>query len=301
MLGKNMVSGLGARAAFLLATVTLSGAVVHAVLSGAPGAEQQMPSYTQWLWAALGGDLGRSSQIRIGEEVTVLLAKSAGQSLRIILASLVFAMLGAAALTAIWTSRARPALRTLSRGLVYVLSASPVFLLAYWTLVGVNNGVASAIKEGWMQRPLWFPVPIDEGLARYVLAAVVLSTGSGTLMETARGLTHEVERLMRAEFILFARARGRPLIKHLGPALIGPVAGLTVNRLTSIFSGALVVEVIFNVPGLGRLTWDAALARDTRVLMGATLTWAVCFASARLIADLVQVASDPKRRSARWG
>ncbi len=300
MLGKNVALGLGARAAFLLATVALSGAVVHAVLSMAPGAEQQMPSYLQWVLAALQGDLGRSSQVRIGEEVTVLLVKSAAESLRIIVAALAFAMLGAAGLTALWTSRRRPALRTLSRGWVYVLSASPVFLLAYWTLVGVNNGVASAIKQGWLQRPMWFPVPIDEGLARYLLAAAVLATGSGTLMETARGFTHEVERLMRAEFILFARARGRPLIKHLGPALIGPVASLTVNRLTSIFSGALVVEVIFNVPGLGRLTWDAALARDTRVLMGATLTWAVCFAFARLVADLVQAASDPKRRSARW-
>ncbi|MEM7679148.1 MAG: ABC transporter permease subunit, partial [Myxococcota bacterium] len=115
-------------------------------------------------------------------------------------------------------------------------------------------------------------------------------------MEAARGLSAELDRVASTDFILFARASGRPLWRHVIPNLVGPMASLTVNRLIAIFGGSVVVEVIFNVPGLGRLTWDAALMRDAPVLLGATAVWATVYALGRLLAEIVSVVADPRLR-----
>lgn len=272
-------------------------AVVHRVLALAPGTREVLPELSAWFSGVLTGDLGESARYRIGASVTELLAQTAVESLIVVGLALVFSMLGASLLAWLWHARGFVRLGATSRGLTYVISASPAFLLAYWSQIGVNVSVASAVQAGWIDRPGWFPVPNEVGFVRYLLAALVLAIGSGMLMEAARSLSAEVERVLRADFVLFARAGGGPLYRHVLPNLLGPFASLTLNRLTALFGGAVVVEVVFNVPGLGRLTWDAALERDPAVLLGTTLLWALIYALSRLGSEVAATLADPRRRA----
>lgn len=276
-------------------------AVVHRVLALAPGTQDILPRLDTWAAGAVTGDLGESMKYRVGASVTELLAATATESLIVVGLALAFSVGGAGLLAWLWHARGFVRLGAASRGTTYVISASPAFLLAYWAQIAVNVSVASAVEAGWIDRPGWFPVPNEVGFVRYVLAGLVLAVGSGMLMEAARSLSAEVDRVLRADFVLFARAGGGPLYKHLVPSLLGPVASLTLNRLTALFGGAVIVEVVFNVPGLGRLTWDAALERDPALLLGTTLLWACIYALGRLGSEMVSMLADPRRRHAAGG
>ncbi|MEL7371578.1 MAG: ABC transporter permease [Myxococcota bacterium] len=283
-------------AGWLFAVAGLATCAVYGMLVGAPGAPDDLPSLGAWVGALFVGDLGFSSRYRTGAPVFELVLSAASESAAVVVLALVCALLGAAVLAWLWSSDRRPTTGAVARPLVYVLSASPAFLLAYWTVLFINGSTAAGMDAGWWTRPAWFPVPLSVGALRYLLAAVVLAVGSGVLMEAARGLSAELDRMLGADFILFARASGRPLWRHVAPNLVGPVATLAVNRLIAIFGGSVVVEVIFNVPGLGRLTWDAALLRDAPVLLGTTAVWAVLYATARLLAEISSVLADPRLR-----
>lgn len=278
-----------------LVTAGATGAV-YLILASAPGSENRIPSFGAWAAGVLRADLGESDHYRVGADVVTLVSHAAVESFRVVGLALLLSMTGGISIAATWWTRGRPALSTVTRVATYVLSASPAFLLAYWVQLSINASVHRLVREEIIPPPAWYPVPSDAGWPRYVLAAAVLATGSGMLMEAARSIHAEVERVLATDFVLFARASGRPLAAHLIPNLIAPMATLTLNRLTALFGGAVVIEVVFNVPGLGRLTWDAGLARDARLLLGAAVLWASLYGAARLIATAVLPLFDPRAR-----
>ncbi len=281
---------------WLFAVAGLASSAVYGILTLAPGTPKDLPPFAEWAGGLLQGDLGASTEYRPGESVATLIAAASFESAIIVVAALSLALVVAGVLAWWWSGQSRPRTAAATRGLTYVLSASPAFLLAYWALIIVNGTVAQGIERDWWGPPQWFPVPHQLGWISYLLASVVLAVGSGVLMETARGLSAELDRLLKADFVLFARAAGRPLWRHVGPSLVGPLVTLAVNRLSAIFGGAVIVELIFNVPGLGRLIWDAALARDANVLLGATVVWAMLYATTRLSVEAVVVMADPRAR-----
>lgn len=296
------MGGVGPRllrhALWLLLVVGAACAVVHRVLALAPGTQDILPGFGTWVARVLQGDLGESLRYRVGASVSELLLDTASESIVVVGLALAFSLTGAGLLAWIWQARGFVKTGAVTKALTYVVSASPAFLLAYWVQIGVNVSVASAIKAGWIDPPSWFPVPNDVGMMRYILAAAVLAVGSGMLMEAARSLSGEVQRILRSDFVLFARAGGESLFRHIVPSLLGPLFSLTLTRMTALFGGAVIVEVIFNVPGLGRLTWDAALERDPALLLGATLLWALIYALSRIASEIASTLADPRKRAA---
>lgn len=289
------------RALWLAAVVVGASGAVYVIVASAPGSRDSVPSFGAWVAGALHADLGQSDRYRIGADVVTLVGDAAVESFCVVGMALIISMAMGLAVAATWWSRGRPGLSRTTKVLTYVLSASPAFLLAYWVQFGVNASVYRMVRTELIDPPSWFPVPADEGGVSYVLAAAVLATGSGMLMEAARAIHAEVDRVLATDFILFARAGGRPLAPHLLPNLVAPMASLTLNRLTALFGGAVVIEVVFNIPGLGRLTWDAGLARDARLLLAAALVWAVLYGLARLLAVAVVPLFDPRVRAAAEG
>jgi peptide/nickel transport system permease protein len=67
--------------------------------------------------------------------------------------------------------------------------------------------------------------------------------------------------------------------------------------LASLFSGALIVELIFSIPGLGWLMLEAAVERDAPLLMGSTVISVSLLLVSILIADLLYAVADPRLRS----
>jgi peptide/nickel transport system permease protein len=97
-----------------------------------------------------------------------------------------------------------------------------------------------------------------------------------------------------------ARAKGLPervvIARHALRNALGPLATLVGIDLGVLLGGAVVVEVIFGWPGLGRELLQAILEVDLPLIVGAVMVGAIAIAAASLIVDLVQLWLDPRLR-----
>lgn len=102
------------------------------------------------------------------------------------------------------------------------------------------------------------------------------------------------------DFVLAARARGatpsQALWRHAFRNALLPMLTLTGLMLPGLLSGSVIIERIFAWPGLGRLYFDAVLARDYPVILGLTFCTAVMMLVATLLADIACAAADPRLR-----
>ncbi|MEU5867640.1 MULTISPECIES: ABC transporter permease [unclassified Nonomuraea] len=105
---------------------------------------------------------------------------------------------------------------------------------------------------------------------------------------------------LNENYVRTARSKGlseaRVVARHTLRNGLFPVITLLGMYLPALFSGALVVEALFNYPGMGQLFWQAALKRDFPILFGVTLIIAVATVLGALLADLLYAAVDPRVR-----
>lgn len=130
-------------------------------------------------------------------------------------------------------------------------------------------------------------------LALPLLTLTVARVGGVFLVARGSVLT-----TLGADFLTFARATGRSdravLFGHALPNSLLPVYTRFTMQLGSVVGGSVVVETVFSYPGLGRLIYDAALARDYPLLQGAFLVLTVTVLLANLVADLTYPLVDPR-------
>jgi len=152
----------------------------------------------------------------------------------------------------------------------------------------------------------WFPVagysPLEHGalqtLRSLLLPAVALGVvQSGLIARITRSAMLDV---LREPFILAGRAKGlaeRTVVwKHaLKNAMIPTVTIIGVS-FAVLLGGAIVVETVFNIPGLGRLIISAVLRRDYPVIQGVVLCVAAVYMVINLLVDLSYLAFDPRVR-----
>ncbi len=104
------------------------------------------------------------------------------------------------------------------------------------------------------------------------------------------------------DFIKTARAKGvgegRILRRHILRNALLPVVTLAGIQAGQLIGGSVLVETVFAWPGIGRLAFDALLARDYQVLLGVFLTTSVLVVVFNLITDLVYLAIDPRMQAA---
>jgi peptide/nickel transport system permease protein len=83
------------------------------------------------------------------------------------------------------------------------------------------------------------------------------------------------------------------------PNALLPLLTLFGSRIGALIGGALVVETMFALPGLGRLAVTAAIARDQPTVIGVVLVAALAIVVANLVVDLVHLRLDPRPRTRR--
>ncbi|WP_456299255.1 ABC transporter permease [Microbacterium halophytorum] len=102
------------------------------------------------------------------------------------------------------------------------------------------------------------------------------------------------------DYIRTARSKGTPfrrvLSKHLLRNSLTPVIAMLGYQLPVMFGGALVIEQLFNYPGMGLLFWSAAQSSDFPVLLGCVLVISVATVIGSLLADIIQAVLDPRIR-----
>jgi peptide/nickel transport system permease protein len=137
-----------------------------------------------------------------------------------------------------------------------------------------------------------------EGIRYLVLPVTALLLHEmATLTRMMRSSTIEV---LRLEYITHARAKGLPertvLWRHALPNAFAPVLTLIGLMLGSLLGGAVVIETVFTLPGLGRFLVDGIYARDYPVVQGTLLFVAAIYVLANLIVDLFYPIFDPRVR-----
>lgn len=145
----------------------------------------------------------------------------------------------------------------------------------------------------------WFPTSGSQTLSSLVLPAFTLAFGNMAFI--SRITRSSMLETIRQDYITTARAKGQAfkvvVRKHaLRNALI-PIVTVMGLRLCEVFSGSILVELIFSWPGIGRLLVDAINERDFPMILGCVITFAFCFSIINLVVDLLYVVIDPRIRS----
>lgn len=242
--------------------------------------------YLHYLRGLLHGDLGVSYQLK--EPVTRLIADQVGPTLLLTVTALALAWAIALVLV-IATARRRRSVSSLASGFEVFSAGLP----HYW--LGVILLVVFAINLKW------FPVEGGTGLSGLVLPATTLAIPlAGFLGQVTRD---EFEKLLDQPFVTSARARGMSdlgvRLRHALRHAVLPAITLSGWALGALFSGAVVVELVFARPGLGQVLVSAASARDIPLVSGVVMLVALIYVVANLLVDLAYTLVDPRLKRAR--
>jgi peptide/nickel transport system permease protein len=154
----------------------------------------------------------------------------------------------------------------------------------------------------WLE---WIPITYNTGVPVFsvenaiqlAVPIFVLVTGSiGAVMRVSRNESAEFQ---NADFMKTAKAKGvsplRAYAYHVMRPTLVPLSTTLVGQLLALFLGAsLLVEVVFAIPGLGRLTYEALVAQDTSLVLGTTLFFTFVAVIGNLLEDLVFTVLDPR-------
>lgn len=137
------------------------------------------------------------------------------------------------------------------------------------------------------------------GIRSLILPAVALALPqAAVLTRVVRSATLEV---IGADFVRTARAKGvsrrRTLIRHVVPNALIPVATIVGLQLSFLIAGAILVENVFNLPGLGRLAFQALAQRDLVVIRSVVLVLAAVVIGVNALVDLAYLLLDPRLRA----
>lgn len=126
-----------------------------------------------------------------------------------------------------------------------------------------------------------------------IITLVVINIGS--LMRYTRTNTLEV---LNADYIRTARAKGlkesKVIYKHAFRNTMIPLVTLLAGILPSLFSGAMIIEQVFSLPGIGNLAYQAMVAGDIPFIMGYNMFLAVLSVLGTLLSDIMYVVVDPR-------
>ncbi len=242
----------------------------------------------------LTGDLG--TDVVSGRKVSAAIGAVLPYTVVLTVSSIALAVLLGVPLGCLAATRPGSLLDSLLAGVSVALIAVPSFVIAILLLL---------VFSVWLD---WLPV-LGTGRAddlldqarRLVLPTVALSVGwIGYIARLVRTSMLEV---LAEPYIRTSRAYGLPartiILKYALKNACVPllaVLGLGVGRL---LGGAVLVELVFSRPGLGRLVLDAIDVRNYPVLQGAVLVVVLLFAGANLLVDLAYAAIDPRLRQRR--
>ncbi|MBD3321441.1 MAG: ABC transporter permease subunit [Chitinivibrionales bacterium] len=175
-------------------------------------------------------------------------------------------------------------------------------LLMYVLYMGREFPVLAALPIGGMissnYEQLGWPMKIVDRGAHLVLPVVILTIHAlAGLQRISRGNMLEE---LRKQYVVTARAKGLPENKvvytHALRNAINPLITLFGFSFSSLLSGAALVEIIINWPGMGSLMLAAVRAQDTFLVMGSMLMGGVMLILGNLLADILLVIADPRMR-----
>lgn len=181
-------------------------------------------------------------------------------------------------------------------GVNFVIYSTPSFFLGLLVIVL------------FAQKLHWLPATAPSGVPsvfyllqhpKYLVLPVI--TGSlGTIATFSRYMRSSTIDNLSEDYVRTARAKGtsqgRVVARHVVRNSLTPVIAMLGYYLPVLFGGMLVVEQLFNYPGMGLLFWRSAQQADYPVLLGCILIIALATVAGSLLADIIQALLDPRTR-----
>jgi len=279
---------------YFLLWLTPGGARAAEFGSGSAG-EPFIVQYLNWLGRVVHGNLGFS--VRHNEPVATLLAASLPRTLALTVTSTLIALIVAIPAGILQAARRGSGTDHSVRGLTFLFYGMPPFVLGSVLILVFAVRLHMFGAEG----------PQADGFVNVItdwrdLTLPVLTLALGTVAIFARYMRSAAGDSLGEDYVEAARARGagerRVLRVHVLRNSLVPVVTLIGLSVPQIMGGALVVESLFNIQGVGWQIWQAAQQHDFPVTLGFSLVIAIGAVVGSLLADLGYVLLNPRVRYA---
>jgi peptide/nickel transport system permease protein len=260
---------------------------IHATL----GLDQPFPQrFGNWIWHLLHGDLGTS--LFTGLPVTHMIAQRLAPTFSLMVLTLIFSVLVAIPMGAFaaWRHN-RWQDRSIMVAAVFSFSI-PSFVVGYllaWAL---------GMQLRWL--PVQGYVPFSNGIWASVRSLILpaLALGSVYIALITRITRATLLETLSQDYIRTARAKGVHnrglLFRHALKNAAVPILTIVGSGVALLISGTVIVETVFSIPGLGRLTVDAILRRDYPIIQGIILLFSFMYVLVNLAVDLLYRVFDPR-------
>ena len=251
------------------------------------GLDRPLPEqFLHWAEAAATGDFGRSFLYR--QPVGELVRQRLPVTLTLGICGLAVALLVAVPLGI----TAAVAEGTLLDRLLMLVALFGQAIPSFW--LGLLLIIWLGLDLGWL------PINGLDDWTGYVLPAITLAFSAIPAMMrlTRSGMVDA----LRADYIRTARAKGLGRLSIVGKHALRnaamPLVAITAVQLGFMLGGSIVVEAVFNLPGLGYLAWESISKNDFPVVQAVVLILAVLYIGLTLAADLLNAVLDPRLRTA---
>ncbi|HTT92133.1 MAG TPA: ABC transporter permease [Acidimicrobiales bacterium] len=247
--------------------------------------------YLTWLGQLLQGNLGFS--YKQNQSVDTLLSENLPRSLVLVGSSTIIALLVAIPMGTYQAVRRNKPDDYVLTGMSLVFYSMPSFFLGIILIIVLSDILPLLPSTGPNSvNPIWDQLPN--------LVLPVLTLTLVTLALFSRYMRSSVLENLVQDYVRTARAKGvsnrRVLFLHAMPNALLPIITLIGLSLPGILSGALVVESLFNYPGMGLMFWNAAQNQDYPVMLGTTMVVGVAVVLGSLLADVCYAVADPRVR-----
>lgn len=227
--------------------------------------------FSTWMQAALSGDLGNSWRMQPGVPVMDLILESLPWTTALVTLAFIPLVLGATgAASRVLSEKLDPLIRLLG------LTPSVVLALLAAAVVTINYG-ANAYDDDAMR-------------VKILLGALTLGLADAALSGAVTGIRGLMEAERKQRYVQIAILRGESVLSNTLPNVLPAIAGQMRARLLHLLSGAVIVEVVIRIDGLGDLLWQGTLSQDFGVVLASAFMFSVLSAVLLLGQAVVEVA-----------
>jgi peptide/nickel transport system permease protein len=256
------------------------------------GLNRPLPiQYVVWISQVLRGDLGFS--YKLNQSVDSLLVENIPRTLVLTGSATVIALGIAVPLGVLQAARRNSAADYVLTGLALVFYSMPSFFLGLVLIIVFSDVLPILPATG----------PTATASLVSQIPNLVLPVATLALITVAlfsRYMRSAALENLAEDYVRTVKAKGasifRVLFQHVLPNALLPIITLVGLSLPGILGGALIVESLFNYPGMGLLFWNAAQTEDFPVMLGTSLVVGVGVVLGSLLADIFYGIADPRVR-----
>ena len=241
--------------------------------------------YLRYMANLLRGDMGNS--YITGNSVSSEIASRFPHTLKLSIAAMALAVVISIPIGIVCATRPNSLLDAVSMIFALIGLSMPAFWCGLMLIL---------VFSVWLG---WFPAVASNSIRGLTLPSVTLAFGSMAII--TRITRSSMLEVIRQDYIRTAKAKGVPrrtiIRRHALPNAMIPTITVIGLEIGTALSGAVLTETVFAWPGLGRLVVDAIKNKDTPLVLGSIMVFAITFSLVNLIVDILYAYVDPRIRS----